>query len=221
MYHSFDEYRDRYAGLYGALKDLRQQSSRAHRGHGLDHDVTVAQLADTIAPDEMTAHKTWCAALLHSIDHIVDADMVVEVTRMCAHSLENIFSPDEGEEIVQAALLHGRVDLEEYSLTLQCLQDADMIANLMPAVVIRAGQFQPHLPAFEFEYLSEAPNPRSTYREPKSVLDDFRLMLDQYLPRLRLPRARELAYQYADTLRWYVVAVEKSNKGLGLSGVTL
>lgn len=42
--------RNKYSQFYFNVKKWHNDSPRAHRGHGLDHDVTVAQLCLKIAP---------------------------------------------------------------------------------------------------------------------------------------------------------------------------
>lgn len=218
---NFNQYRQQFSTFYEGVKVIHLTSSRPHRGHGLDHDVTVAQLAAQFAPNQRTAAKAWCGAMLHSIDRIVEKDEVEEITRLLASHLSSAFAAEEVEEIVQAALRHMEKNQDDQSLTQQCLMDGDRIANMMPTVIIRAAQCQPHLPPFEFEYLAGSPNPASSYFNILSVLDDLRIIISEYLPQFRLPKAKKLSQKYATQLRRYIAEVEKGNRDLGLAGITL
>jgi hypothetical protein len=91
----------------------------------------------------------------------------------------------------------------------------------MPAVVIRAGQFQSEIPAFEFEYLKGNRNPSSDYYHPKSVLDDLRNNIVEYIPKLRVLQVKKLVTRYLAQLERYISWVEQSNKELGLVGISL
>lgn len=227
----FEEYRATFTAFYNAVAKAHRNSARPHRGHGLDHDVTVAQIAAMIAPDERTAEKAWCASLLHSIDRMVEknedkelfAKNVADATASLTINFlpPGYFTTEEEIEIWRAACRHGELNQEDQSITQQVLMDADRLANLQPAVVIRAGQFMPELPAFEFEYLAGERNLETTYYNPKSVLDDLRNNIAEYVPKLRLPKAKELAAGYVATLEGFISALEKSYRDIGLVGISL
>jgi hypothetical protein len=189
----------------------------------LDHDVTVAMLAVRIAPDERTADKAWAAAMLHSIDRLIPkGDDPRSLTWSCGAELPSgFFSTSEVAEICEAACRHGEMNQPDQSVTQQVLQDADRLANLQLTVVIRSGQFQPEIPAFEFEFLSGKRNPASTYYEPRNILDDFRTMLIDYPPSLRTPAGKELGARYARDLQDFISKVEASYEELDLRGITL
>jgi HD superfamily phosphodiesterase len=222
---SFRELRERFRPLYDAVKDLHQKSPLAHRGHGFDHDVTVAALAVRIAPDQRTAEKAFAAALLHSIDRMMAKASKGEIDtcmRVCLARLpDGTFNMDEIDEIVEAALRHGELNQDDQSLTQQVLMDADRLANMMPSVIIRSGQFRPDIPPFEFKYLNNKANPASTYHDPISVLDDLRITLRDYMPQFRIDKAKKLAKTYAFRLRTFVRAVELTNLEIGLVGIEL
>jgi HD superfamily phosphodiesterase len=221
----FIAYRNRFMSLYTEVKMSHLSSPRAHHGHGLDHDVTVAMLAVNIAPDSRTADKAFVAALLHSTDRLmVESNKMAEEThmRVCLSCLpDGTFSMDEIKEIVQAALRHSELNRDDQSLTQQVLMDADRLANMMPSVIIRSGQFRPEIPPFEFRYLNWKINPDSTYRDPKSVLDDLRITLREYMPQFRIEKAKLIAARYAAFLVSFIMAVEDTNGDLGLVGIEL
>lgn len=246
---TFEEHRALFGKFYEAVKRAHLESKRSHHGHGLDHDVTAAQIGDLIAPDGRTAEKAWCALMTHSVDRMTEkrlphdeeefAGRVAEKTwGLLDHLPPGHFTPRETKEIFQASFGHfleeekgdiflpsaGRkkkICRETRSPLQQIVLEADWLANLMPAVVIRAGQFLPGIPAFEFEFLHGERNPASTYHGPRSVLDDLRANLRVYVPMLRTRRAKKLAKWYAASLQAFVRAVEKSNRQLGLVGVKL
>jgi hypothetical protein len=222
---SFTECRDRFHGLYDAVAAAHRESPRAHRGHGLDHDVTVAMLAVRIATDERTAEKAFCAGLLHSMDRLVEKDNKAEEegqARSCLARLPaGTFSDEELQEILVAVLRHGELNKPDQSLTQQVLMDADRLANMMPAVVIRAAQFRPGIPPLEFDFLDGTPNPLSSYGDPQSILDDLRISISEYMRQLRVAEAKTLGTFYATQLTSFIASVETSNRELGLAGIQL
>ncbi|KKU82065.1 MAG: hypothetical protein UY07_C0004G0010 [Parcubacteria group bacterium GW2011_GWA1_47_8] len=131
------------------------------------------------------------------------------------------FDSEEIIEIWNSAWRHGELNQNDQSITQQVLMDADRLANLMPAVIIRAGQFLPNIPTFEFEYLAGKRNPETTYDKPRSVLDNLRNLIAEYIPKLRTPKAKELAVEYVRTLEGFISALEESNKQLGLDDISL
>ncbi len=220
---SFSTLKETFQKFYVSVKLGHQDTDKRHRGHGFDHDAVVATLVLAIAPNERTATKAWCAALLHSTDRLTGGD--AEQTReiMNSHSKhlpDNFFTEEEVSEIITAALRHDELNQSDQSLTQQVLMDADRLANLMLAVVIRAGQFRPNIPALEFDHLSR-PNPQSTYKTPHSVLDNIRSLSDSFLPQLRIDKAKELGQAYAEELEHFVEKTESQYKDLGLEGISL
>ncbi|MEK7601514.1 MAG: hypothetical protein AAB480_03230 [Patescibacteria group bacterium] len=214
---SFDAYRERFRSFYDAIASDHRESVRQHRGHGLDHDVTVAQLAAHIAPDERTAEKAWCAGMLHSTDRYAAIAKVSEgpheVGEEIMQNLKYIppgyFSSGELSEMYAAACRHDELNQEDQSTVQMALMDADRLVNLMNTVVIRAGQFQPGIPAFESEHLNGRPNPGSTYHSPKSVLDDLRIMIKEYLPQLRLSKAKAMGERLRERMERLIQSIEK------------
>ena len=227
----FEMYRERFRAVYDAVALRHRESSRAHRGHGLDHDVTVATHALLIAANPRAAEKAFVASMLHSMDHLVgesihqggDHKKVGEAIREClSHLPANYFNPAEIEEIFDADMRHEELlPSGQSSETLELLQDADRLTNLMPSWIIRAGQFQPHLPAIEFEHLDGTPNPQTTYSSPRSVLDDLRITLASYRDKFHTERAKEIGRKYIEMVENYISSVERTYEELGLSNVRL
>jgi hypothetical protein len=221
---SFSQLRETFKDFYESVKHDHQSNDQSHRGHGLDHDVVVAAQVLLIAPDERTSIKAWCAAMLHSTDRMYgddDAKTRAVMVEHSSHLPHNFFTKEEVEEIIEAALRHSELNQPDHSLTQQVLMDADRLANLMLTVTIRGGQFRPNIPAVEFEYLEGSQNPESTYRIPRSVLDNVRASIEAYIPQLRIPRAIELGHEYATTLQNFISTAEKQYRDIGLSGMSL
>lgn len=222
MERTFEEYRKIFADFYESVKLSHEKSTKPHRGHGIDHDVTVAQIAMQIAPDNRTSEKAWCAGMLHSVDRMVEQENVEKSTRnLLSNLLLEHFNLSEVEEICQAAIRHGELNQDNQSIVQQVLMDADRLANLMPAVIIRAGQSMSELPVFEFEYLVGERNPETTYYKPQSVLDDLRNNIKEYVPQLRILKAKKLAERYVVILEEYIKSLEESYGQLGLVGISL
>lgn len=219
-----------FADFYSAVLKMHTESKRPHRGHGPDHDITVAQIALKIAPDDRTAEKAWCAAMLHSMDRMIERNENKEVfmknvsdaiSRHVVLLPAGYFTTDEEIEIWQAALRHAELNQNDQSVTQQVLMDADRLANLLWSVIVRAGQCFPELPAFDFKYPGVDQNPASTYAKPETVFDDLRNNIACYVPQLRLPLAKELAVEYVAELQHGLATSERQNQYLGLVGISL
>ena len=85
---TFEEYRETFREFYELIAKSHRESQRPHRGHGLDHDVTVAQIAAQIAPNAQIAEKAWCAGMPHSIDRMIERGNTVLVEE----TIRNILS---------------------------------------------------------------------------------------------------------------------------------
>lgn len=219
---TFNEIRNHFLDFYNEVKNGHiHTSSLSHQGHGLDHDITVSMLAVRIAPDSRLGEKAWCASMLHSVDRVVEAKMVESVMNEYAKHLHPFFSQREIEEIVEAALRHGELNQPDQNEIQVVLMDADRLANMQSAVIIRGGQFRSTLPVFEFGYLEGKVNPVSTYENPQSILDNLRLIISQYVPQLRLPKAKTLGAFYANRLTAYVESIEQDYKDLNLVNIDL
>ena len=218
---SFNSYRKEFSTLYIAVRNKHATSPHQHRGHGLDHDVAVAQMAALIAPTPRIADSGWVAALIHSTDRLV------EVSRCGAQLREylgllpvNFFNDEETEEIYLAALEHSEKLPLHRSQTQEILQDADKLINMQATVLIRAGQFRSKIPAIEYPYM-EKTNPASTYHAPKSVLDGCRISIYEYPQLINTQKGKELASVYVERFRQYEQQILEDHQLLGLVGVEL
>ena len=151
---------------------------------------------------------------------MVDDKDVKKVMIEHAKNLEKIFSQDDIHEIVEAAYRHSERNQTDQSETQITLMDADRLANMQSAVIIRGGQFRPTLPALDFNYLEGAANPLSTYERPMTVLDNLRFIIYNFPPQLRLPEAKRLGVIYTDRLSSYIKSVEDDHKELGLKNIS-
>lgn len=217
---AFEEYRERFLGLYEAIKQLHANSPRPHRGHGLDHDVTVATLGVRISPDPRTAEKAFCAGMIHSIDLIVEEGTVESTMRSCLSRLpEGSFTTEEAEEIFLSAFRH-ETPREDDSLVQQVLMDADRLANVMLSVALRAAQWLNDKPVIEFEYLDGERNPETTWGAPRSVLDGVRAAYQMLHP-MRTRKGKILAEEYVGQLSAFVAGLEWQYRALELVNVEL
>lgn len=220
--NTFNDFRTQFSDFYEVVKKgHRETLSQNHGGHGLDHDVTVAMLAVLIQPSVRIAHKAWCAALLHSVDRVVEESFVKETMLAYAEHLHHFFSQEEIDEIIESAMRHSELNQDNQSETQITLMDADRLANMQSAVIIRGGQFRSKLPVFDFKYLEGVCDPLSDYDHPQSVVDNIRLIVSQYVPQLRLPKAKELGVIYGERLMAYVRSIEQDYEDINLIGIEL
>lgn len=219
---SFTELKNEFSEFYTGIKTAHSLTTNSdHGGHGFDHDVTVAAMAIRIALDKHTSRKAWCAALLHSFDRIFDTNMVKDEMFIHASKLKGHFKDEEIDEIVEAAFRHSEINQSDQSQTQITLMDADRLANMQSAVIIRGGQFRQNLPVLDLNYLSGQADPTSTYEAPKSILDNLRIVIINYIPQLRLPEAKHLGAIYAGRLTAYIKSIEDDYSELGLNGVNV
>ncbi len=228
----FEVYRNTFIDFYTIVKKGHDTSEYQHRGHGFDHDITVAMLAVAISPDSKSAALSYCAALLHSLDRVlvgIYSEEIKEVSekRVRAHMNtylqylpKGMFTELEKDEIKEAAMRHSELNQLDQSLTQQILMDADRLSNLMLPVVIRAGQFRSTTPVFDFSFFGKQ-NPNSTYANPLSILDNLRLNISEYSPQFRIKKAKDLSRLYVKELEYFIDTLERSYIDLGLRNITL
>jgi hypothetical protein len=218
---SFDQMRHTFPDFYAQVREVHQNSSGKHRGHGLDHDVTVATLAVRISPDEKIADAAWIASMLHSIDHLfpnmnyVDSKLGELMNRLP----RGYFTHIELKTIMAAVLRHAEMNRDDQSLVQQVLMDADRLANLQLAVIIRAGQYRPTIPALEFDHLDASHS--QEYRKPANILDNIRVSMRDYLPQLRITKAKIIAVGYVKQLEEFLKNLELQYEEIGLRGAVL
>lgn len=219
---TFDELRAQFLDFYNSIKAGHENTKKQSRGgHGVDHDITVAMLAVKISTNERVGQKAWCAGMLHSTDRVVEMADVIDSMAKHADHLKHFFSRSEISEIIEAAFRHSELNQSDQSETQIILMDADRLANMQSAVIIRSGQFKPDIPVFDFKHLSGEINPLSTYEDPKSVLDDLRFVIKNYIPQFRTDEAKRLGSIYAIGLSAYIKAVEEENESLGLLNIEI
>ncbi len=214
---SFEERRLEFEAVYAAARGYHASSKKEHHGHGLDHDATVAQFTQIIAPQAL-ADQAWVAAMVHSFDRILPPGEVESVTRRVV-ALAGRFTKIEQEEIVQAALRHDEMNQDDQSLLQQVLMDADRLANLQALIIVRAAQHHPDVPAIDLRHMGSR-DPDSTHVAPRSVLDNLRDCLE-WEDWFRIPAAKELAKDPCRYLREYIDRAEKTYRDLGLAGLEL
>lgn len=219
---SFNDFRAQFSDFYDSVKTGHKNTkSKSHGGHGIDHDITVAMLAVKISSDERIGQKAWCAGMLHSTDRVVEIPDVINTMTGHANHLKHFFNQSEIGEIIEAAFRHSELNQSDQSETQVVLMDADRLANMQSAVIIRSGQFKPNIPVFDFKHLSGGIDPLSTYDEPRSVLDDLRFVIKNYIPQLRNSEARRLGAMYASKLDAYIKSIENDYEYLGLLNIEI
>jgi hypothetical protein len=214
-----NSYQPRFPALYEHIKRMHAESKTGEYGHGLDHDVLVAEFAVHICPDPTYTNMVWVAGILHSLDRVVGDEAASPAISDALEIVRTDFKDEQRTEILEAVLRHSELNRDDQSLTQIVLMDADRLANLQMAIPIRAGQFRPSIPPLETEYL-DTMNPESTYRAPKSVLDDLRHGL-QWVAWLRTPKAQELGREAEANIKNYLDLVAKPYRLLGLAGKKL
>jgi hypothetical protein len=226
----FEAMRHTFGAFYVAVKAAHEAGADRNRGHDLLHDVTVAQHALSIAPNDTIAEQAWVASMCHSQDYLVRdrskspgenaAAFDARVEELLTLLPNGYFMAEQVEDIHTAAVRHQEKNDSRQGIVQQVLQDADRLTNLMEGVQFRIGQGYPRLPAFELEHL-EGPNPASTYAEPRSCADDLRLCISEYWPQFRMPRARGIASRYIDHLNHCLMTMQMQYERLGIAGMTL
>jgi hypothetical protein len=217
---TFEEYRQKFHGLYRAMKATHAASQKPHRGHGLDHDVTVGMLGVRIAPGERTGELAFCGGLLHSLDRIVEKSIVPDLITAHLEELpDGYFTSDELDDIWRSVMRHEE-PRDDDSVLQQVLMDADRLANIMLSGALRAAQFYAELPVVEFNYLSGRRNPATTWNEPTSALDGVRIVYEMLHP-MRTEKGKELARRFAAQLAVFVAGTEEQYADLGLVGIRL
>jgi hypothetical protein len=222
---SFETYRNQFSDFYAAVKEIHDKAERPHRGHGLDHDVTVAQMTQLLVEPGHFAEMAWCAAMLHSVDRTLlrDKRQFARAEHIIRVTLEKLphkhFTPGEQFLIFEAAVRHGEKNQDDQSSLQQILMDADRLTNLQMLVIIRSGQFCADIPAVELEYIGMF-NPKTQYDSPMNALDDLRHCLE-WRDWFRVPKAKEMGNQLCDELARYIARCEETYHVLGLAGVKL
>ena len=200
----FTHNKAKFAGLYAKVKAIHAEilaSGNGTNGHGLDHDLMVAQYGAMIAEDPRVEEMAWVAGLLHSFDRHYSSEEEKRLLGECLNLVAFEFSEGELDEIETAVQLHSKRNDPADSPVTVALKDADRLANVGALNIIRGGQHRPSIPACIPETLGGL-NPNSTFKEPASCYDATYYNLEWW-EMLRLPKARELGradFEY--TLAW-------------------
>ncbi len=212
------------------------QGGNGHRGHGPDHDMLVAGYTLMIAGDDhRLAEMAWVAAHLHSFDRFLGNDaekMIDEILTLVEMRDVGIGQPGWYEfiegfkeveilEIKLAVMRHDKPNADDDNSVQIILQDADRLANVMPLVIARSGQFQPDLPVVELGYTGLDKHPETTYKSPRSIHDDLLGCLEWHPDSgtrfaIRTEAARELGEELFTFLRRFFELTDKHFKMAGL-----
>jgi len=174
-------------------------------GHDFLHAVMVAEYAEVIEPNPVMAGMGWLAGMCHNTDCLFPRMSDQEIKD---HIIGNYFSgfalkKGSMEQIVVAVLEHSKKNSDSDGLVTVVLKDADRLANIGPPLMIRSGQRYSKLPCFDPRWILED-DPKSSYRNPRTVLRDVKSSLEWKDGWLRLPKAREIAEKYFVLLQEYV-----------------
>lgn len=206
-----------------------------HRGHGPDHDMLVAGYCLRIAVnDHRLAEMAWVASHLHSIDRACGegAEAIIDMMLSSARSYNDDSHPmnpvefsglDDVEiaEVKLAVMRHDKPNADDDSQVQIVLQDADRLANVMPYIIARSGQFYADRPVVEIGYTGFDKHPESTYKSPRSVHDDLLGSLEWHPDSgtkfaIRTQAAREIGEELFLFLRgWF----ELSHKHMQMAGI--
>lgn len=212
----------RYSHTADFIQEKHAQCILSHQstgGHDFSHDLMVAQFAFAISPDENTATLAWLAGICHSFDRITPnfatGDEQVLDQKLELDGVETVHR----HIILQAVKEHDGPNTPNDHIVKVALQDADRLANTKAIVVMRTGQYRSHLPAVELGHLDHI-NPASTYREPRSVLDNLRFLLewrDHPQFGLRLPLAKEVGRAHFAWIEEHIDTIRRDFRELGIT----
>ncbi|HEU5114649.1 MAG TPA: hypothetical protein VFT82_02700 [Candidatus Paceibacterota bacterium] len=218
------QFTQEFPDLCAASKKLHANppnENRCHSGHTFIHDLTVAALCLKIDPNEPIAIMAACAAMVHSVDHCVEKDKVKDTIKyMVEENLSHILSAPMRSAVAEAAIRHKELNRDD-QLTVQItLMDADRLANLSLVTALNLARTAPkERPTLELAHLDEE-NPATTYRDPQSTLDEIRTHF-QYIPMLRMEKAKEIGHEYAIELSKFVGRLGDQISELGLEDVAI
>jgi hypothetical protein len=223
--NTFQQFREMFPDFWAYTLSLHRNPPHAsvcHPGHTEIHDASVIALCGKIAPDNRTALKAQVAAALHTFDHLEKKELVKALMEKALLLVpKGFFTQKELDEILTAALRHKELNKDDgsQSLTQQVLMDADRLANLMLVTYLNLARCPTNRPTLELEHLRKN-NPATTYRDPKSVLDEARTHY-AYLPMFRMEKAKLLASEYAAEFERLEIALVYQFKELMLDDVKL
>ncbi len=223
--------REKYTTFYRRFHSLHKgaiEEGSGHRGHGPDHDMLVAGYCLLIAGDDhRLAEMAWVAAHLHSFDRFAGDGAEELIDELLSHTTRQLPRDPENEGweelpgrlphedillVKTAVMRHDKPNADDDSMVQIVLQDADRLANLMPYVIARSGQFQPDIPVVEIGHTGFDRHPESTYKSPRSIHDDLLGCLEWHPDSgtkfaIRTPKAREIGGELFAFLRdWFAIS---------------
>jgi nicotinamide riboside kinase len=225
-----EQYYARFTRLFRAVEEDDLKSIRPHAGHGFwDHDVLVALYAANLCRSRVldaSESLAFVAGLIHSADRKVEPELV-QATLERYLDLTN-FNETQRATVLEAVARHMEFrdkNVETRSWVQKALMDGDKLANMEAAVVIRSGQFHPHIAAVEPQWLGRANppgvrynNPTSTYPKPQSVLDDLRGCLEWAEDGwMHFDEAKDRATDLADRLQEFIKDCEEPYVKTGIA----
>lgn len=195
-----DDLRKKYSVIYDLVKS-EVEKVKDNQGHGFDHFLMVAQYGYLLCEDDRYREMAWVAGLTHDMHRIETMSKVA-----IEAALLGIFVDEDRMIIREAVLNHSKFnDPDDHPVTV-ALKDADRLANLGPANLLRAGQHMADIPAFIVGYY-DAPHPDATFKNRVSVMDALYSNLEWEADervRLRTPKAEEIAKKYFYFYRYFL-----------------
>ena len=212
-----ETYRPLFNETVRFYKKMENEGTSTH-GHGLDHDLMVANYSLIITESGRDGALAWVAAMLHSIDRHCGDRMTEEVNRRF-DPVRHLFDSEEIMAIMEAVENHSkRNDPHDGPVTV-IIKDADRLANVGALNLIRGGQHRPNIPACRLETIGRL-HPKSTFKEPMSCYDAT-FFNTEWWDMLRLPKARLIGEPHFEYTRQFRDMVESQFAEVGLDPQTL
>jgi hypothetical protein len=226
---TFEHRRKKFSTFYSVMQRQHEIAAYPHRGYGLDHDVMVAEIGAMLTDDSKLKELVWLAGMVHSLDRIDPEPGFETHIRACLQFVNTdinlrrtkgpAISQTDLTQVFVAARDHSKLNDKNDGPVTVLLKDADRLAIACLSIAFRSGQTLTMIPTVEFEHL-DVPNPRSTYRNPLSSLDNIRHCLE-YEAMLRNRRAKKLGKTIFADLRWFVERLVAQHKQFGLDQITI
>lgn len=209
---------EKYHGLYLEVKKTHDNIAtlrKSNHGHGLDHDLTVAQYSAIITEDERVGEMAWVAGLMHSADkHFSGEKERLLIDQYFSLLPKGEFDNEELKMMREAIAEHSKLNSPLDNPVTIVLKDADRLANLGAINFIRCGQQRPDIPACLLEFMDRL-HPQATFREPMSCYDMTFYNLE-WEEMLRMPIAMALGRKYFYFIRNFQQMAREQVEYLGL-----
>lgn len=195
----------KYSSFYGHMVQFHEGHNTKGTGHDLIHDLMVSGYAVRISKVEFPSNKrlaelVWIAGMLHSTDRFFVDDVAHRALLEAMLTKACLTDPADRADVMTAILEHGRPNQESDGLITVVLKDADRLANINPLVMIRSAQFHPGLPTHDPQHLACSRSPGSTYKNPRSIMDDI-FGCTEWENWLRTDAAKKIGKKYFAFLR--------------------